>query len=179
MQLQLNKHRRAGAMRARRTTRLASTKLVHRNDLRRPLARATTHPAQITWLRHHHRERAGMRICRLRAWTAIKSGGRRRGTGERWARSNRSLWRKKWISYPRAEEGKKNAGRSFGEESAGSRRTRLSRPNGKQVFRSEKEDPRAVRLYKIAKRRNYFICPCRPYHNIIKSRLVTLRYARA
>lgn len=76
----------------------------------------------------HHRERAGMRICRLHAWTAIKSGGRPRrrgGTGERRARSNRSLRRKKWISYPRADEGEKE---TWGDRSASSRRRQRGPP---------------------------------------------------
>lgn len=74
------------------------------------------------------------------------------------ARSNRSLRRKKWISYPRAEEKKKKREKRerprvvWRSEPCARLASVHTRPN--KFFAAKRK---AVRLYEIARRRNYFI----------------------
>jgi len=164
MQLQLNKHRRAGVVRARRTT---STKLVHGNDLRTHLhVRQRAHPAQIT--RPGVIVACGSADCPRERPLKAAGGRRRRGKREKDEREVITHYDTK--SEYRIRERKRGKKREAIVWRSELETTRLPRPNGKQVFRS-REGPRAVCLYKTAKRRNYFICPCRSCHNIIKSRL--------
>lgn len=165
MQLQLNKHR--------RVVRCVSVdETCARERLAYTLARVTTRPAQIT--------RPGIIIGWARGSADYARERPLKVAGGRGEREEREKDEREVIARYGAKSGYRIRGRKREKETPSVWRTRAWDHlvlTANEFFATRGKT--AVCLHEIAKRRNYFIRPCRPCHNIIKSRLVASRYDRA
>lgn len=169
MQLQLNKHRRVVPVRC-----VSVDKTCARERLAYTLARVTTRPAQIT--------RPGIIIGWARGSADYARERPLKVAGGRGEKEEREKDEREVIVTAQKVDIVSAGGRGKKKHRA-IRLARRTRAWDHLVLTANEffaaRGKTAVCLYEIAKRRNYFIRPCRPCHNIIKSRLVASRYDHA